>query len=424
MQYIQLKEHFNVFAGVFLLAVLLSSCKAVVPELPEMQAQQPVNTKYSTALADLNTVLEVYLPPDYPTTYYYVKPITDATGLSQTGEIPLDITSLVRDAISQVYYKVRYVEQYDQSDIIQMQAEIIKLQTSKLQGVQVKPAQRPAVDFTIAGRISQFDRNLESESDKARAMANVGQGLSRTDGAASAEVSSRLSRLSISLSVFNPSGVALPGKYGASMELMYAKNGFDIGFAIFGNGLGFGSEATAMHGRHLALQMMTELSMVQIIGRSLNVPYWRVGEMHKIFTLDRLVINDWRNQYASMGPLLIPYMQAACIACGDSSVLVTGQLDAQTQAAFDRFARKFNVRNRMYPNFELFVALESNRLLDTSVSSRAWAAYQAYKGGARPSAANHAPVQPRPVKKSPAAAPRQDVPTEEPDFSEPLGDLL
>ena len=78
----------------------------------------------------------------------------------------------------------------------------------------------------------------------------------------------------------------------------------------------------------------------------------------------------------------------------------------------------------MYPNFELFVALESNRLLDTSVSSRAWAAYQAYKGGARPSAANHAPVQPRPVKKSPAAAPRQDVPTEEPDFSEPLGDLL
>ena len=199
-----------------------------------------METTYTSALADLNTVLEVYLPPDYQDTYFYVKPISDATGISQTGEIPMDITSLVRDAVAQVYYKVRYVEQYDQTDIIQIQAELLKLQTNKLQGLAAKPAQRPPVDFTITGRISQFDRNLESQSDKARAMANVGTGLSRTDASASGEMSSRLSRLSVSFSVFNPSGISIPGKFGASMEVMYAKNGMDFGFAIFGNGLGFG----------------------------------------------------------------------------------------------------------------------------------------------------------------------------------------
>ena len=415
-------------------ACVLPGCKAAVPNLPPMQANAPVHTSYSGALADLNTVLEVYLPPDYPDTFFFVKPIVDATGLSQTGEIPLDITALVRDAVAQVYYKVRYVEQYDQTDIVQIQAELLKLQTSKLQGLAVKPAQRPAVDFTIAGRISQFDRNLESQSDKARAMANFGEGLSRTDINASAEASSRLSRLSVSFSVFNPNGIALPGKFGASMEVRYAKNGMDFGFAIFGNGLGFGFEATAMHGRHLALQMMTEFSVVQIIGRALNVPYWRVGATQNIFTPDRLVTSEWQRQYASMGPLLIPFMQSQCIACGDSSVMVTGQMDAQTQAALDRFADKFGVKNRSYPNYEMFKALEMHRLLDRGAASAAWAAYGAYKGGSRPVAMPQAarpaapPAAPRPEPRSAPSSPANGgpaaTPTAQPDVAKPLEGLL
>ena len=223
----------------------------------------------------------------------------------------------------------------------------------------------------------------------------------------------------------------MPGKYGASMEVQYAKNGVDIGFAIFGNGLGFGSEATAMHGRHLALQMMTEFSVVQIIGRSLNIPYWRVGEGHKIFTPDRLVLNEWRSQYESMGPLLIPFMQSQLIACGESSVVVTGHLDEQTRDALDRFAEKHGVRNRIYPNFEIFKALEENRLLDRGAASMAWSAYNAYKGGARPStpAASAPSSRPRPTAtpntpvRKPQAAPVRPS-ASEPDVTSPLEDLL
>ncbi|MBQ7607347.1 MAG: hypothetical protein IJU76_05195 [Desulfovibrionaceae bacterium] len=383
--------------------ILFQGCKAVVPKLDPMKAEAPVYTAYTDALSDLNLVLETYLPPDYPETYFYVKPVKDATGLSATGEIPVDITALVRDAVSQVYYKVRHVERYDETDVVQIQAELLKLQTQKLQGIAAKPAERPAIDYTIVGRISQFDRNLESTSDKARAMANFGQGLSRTDISASAESASRLSRLAVSFSVFNPSGVSLPGKFGASMEVQYAKNGMDIGFAIFGNGLGFGAEATAMHGRHLALQMMTEFSVVQIIGRALNVPYWRVGASRKIFTPDKMVLEDWRNQYASMGPLLIAYMQSQCIANGDTSVMVSGQLDSATQTALTNFASKYGVKNRSLPNFELFRALEEHRLLDRSTAKAAWAAYAAYKGGARPT-----PVAiPQSRPSSPAPAKRQ-----------------
>lgn len=411
---------------------MLSGCKTVTPKLPTMEAKAPVSTNYSNALGDLNTILEVYLPSEYPETFYYVKPIVDATGLSQTGEIPIDITSLVRDAIGQVYHKVRYVEVYDQYDITHIQAEMLMRQNQKLKDIATHPfTQRPAVSFTIAGRISQFDRNLESSSDKARAMANFAEGLSRTDISASAETGSRLSRLSVSFSVYDPNSISIPGKFGASMEVMYAKNGFDIGFAIFGNGLGFGSEATAMHGRHLALQMMTEFSVVQIIGRTLNIPYWRVGAEHKIFNPDKMVLNDWRKQYADMGSMLIPYMQSQLIACGDSSVLVTGQLDNQMRDALDRFADKFGVKNRIYPNFEMFKALEMNRLLDRSTASSAWAAYAAYKGGSRPMAAPtaSAPSPARRPQREPAA---NDVPrpvparpaTPAPDVTQPLEGLL
>lgn len=384
----------------------LPGCKAVVPKLDPMKAEAPVSTMYTEALNDLNQVLEASLPPDYADTFFSVKPVVDSTGLSATGEIPGDITAMVRDAISQVTYKVRHVESYNQHDIQDMQAQMMIMQLGKMQGMKVKQAERPAVDYTIDGRISQFDRNLESTADKSRAMFNAGEGLSRTDASASAERASRLSRLAVSFSVFKPSGVSLPGKFGASMEVQYAKNGFDIGFAIFGNGLGFGAEATAMHGRHMALQMLTEFSVVQIVGRALNVPYWRVGASHNIFTRDKLVLDNWGEEYRDMGAMRIAYMQAQCISNGDNSVAVTGNLDAATRAAFDRFAEKYGVANRVYPNFELFCALEENRLLDSGTSRRAWGAYQAYKGGARPAPAA-APGGDAP-KPRPAAAPARE----------------
>ncbi len=392
----QQKPHsfFCIFALGCAITGILAACSVTKPKLEPMKAEAPVQTLYTDALSDMNTVLETYLSPNYSDTYFAVKPVVDATGLSATGEIPIDITALVRDALSQVHYKVRHVESYDGNDQVQLQVELLKMQMQKLQGMKINPAQRPAVDFTIVGRISQFDRNLESTSDKYRAMAAFGGGYARTDLNASAEKTSRLSRLAVSFSVFDPSGISLPGKFGSSMEVMYAKNGIDLGFAVYGNGLGYGTEATAMHGRHQALQMMTEFSVVQIIGRALNVPYWRVGASQNIFTRDQLVLDEWFKEYQGMGALLVAFMQAQCIANGDHSVAVTGQLDNATLASFNRFASKYGVRNRSYPNFELYCALEENRILSRAAAMTAWGAYEGFKRGAIPSAPVAAPAPP------------------------------
>lgn len=94
-------------------------------------------------------------------------------------------------------------------------------------------------------------------------------------------------------------------------------------------------------------------------------------------------------------------MQAQCIANGDNSVQVTGVLDEATRAAFERFARQYNVGSGAL-SFELYNALELNRKLDPGVASRAWAAYNAYKnGGALPAA----PVVSAPPAAVPTATP-------------------
>ncbi len=362
--------------------ILLAGCgrHPMRPILPDMKADVPVHSQYSSALDDLNTVLEVYLPPEYPNTYYYVKPVVDATGVSSSGEIPTDITAIVREAVSQVHYKVRYVEQYDVSDVTHLQAEIMLRQAAKLQ---VKPSEalRPNADFIISGRISQFDRNLTSSSTKMNAMGEFGAGDGKTNLSGNAEMAFRSAQAAIAMNVYDSNGVSVPGRFGASMKLEYGKNSTDLGFAILGTGFGLGAEATAMHGRHYAMQMMAELSVIQIIGRTMTIPYWRVGGS-KIFKEDPLVVDSWREYFAQIvgAGLLVPFMQSQCIANGDTSVQVTGRMDGATRAALERFAAQYGVSSAE-PSFALFKALEENRILEMRQAVAAWSAYNNYKSG-------------------------------------------
>lgn len=372
-----MKKYFSLFCTPMVLFFLFACQPPSLPTLQEIQAKAPLKTNYTKSLLELNTILEVYLPPSYKTTFYYVKPIRDSTGLAGTGELPFNITTMVRDAVSQVYYKVRYVEQYNLSDLTHQQVLAQMQVTNKLNDLTY--AVRPPADFTISGAISQYDRNLSSTSQDLATKANFGRGSGRTDFSGSTSQSRRRSRLGISFNITNIDGISVPGRYGAVSELHFAKNNNDIGISVLGNGIGYAAETTAMHGRHLALQMLCELSIVQVIGRTLNIPYWRVGGVENIFEEDRLVIRAWRNEYRhilSQG-LLIPYTQSLLIANG-IPVTITGQMDLQTQNALKEFTEQHKILVN-FPHFKIHKTLEASRLLDVQVALDAWNAYHAFK---------------------------------------------
>ena len=407
-----------------LTATCLSGClKAEVPVLPSMEVSKPSQSIYTSALQELDTILQVYYPPDTSTVYYYVKPINDATGLSGTGEIPGSITTMVRDAISQISYKIRYVEQYDASDFNHLQVEQLLRQSSKIQ-TQTPMAMRPTADYTIAGAISLFDRNLSSSSDEMRGIAAVGGGSGQAQLDGFTKTNTSFSRLGVSFNLFLSNGVSIPGRFGGEINVMLAKNSNDLGFSIKGVGFGIGSEAIAMHGRHQALKMLTEFSVVQIVGNTMNVPYWRVGNQHRIFAEDPHVIRAMRSEfedYKNDPTRLIAYMQAQCIANGDKDVSVNGMLDDATQKAFEKFGEQYNVPAGI--NFAMFKALELNRILDVNIASEAWSAYTAYKNGVLTPSVQPVPVQP--PKTSAKSSPKPAAPApSSPDYDSALEGLL
>ena len=395
---------FKFLAGA-IISVLMFGCTPQPPKLEEMQPTSKSNSRYESALQDMNTLLEVYLPPDYGTRFYHIKSIRDTTGVSRTTEIPPDITPLVRDALSQIHYKVRHIEQYSQEDLTQLNVENAM---SGLQRVKVIPntGVRTSPHYTIAGSISQFDRNLSSTSASKSIRGSVGGGTGQADVSASSQNAASISRLGVSFSVYDRHGVSCPGKFGATVDVAFAKNGMDLGFAIYGAGIGFGTEATAMHGRHQALQMLAELSIIQIIGRTMTIPYWRVGADANIFDVDPLVVDAMKQEFLGIinDGMIIPFTQMQCIANGDTAVSVTGRLDNVTLESLGKFADKYGVKDRSFPNFELYKALDINRVLDTSISSRAWASYKAFKSGVIPVATPKAtPAQQKPARTSSSA---------------------
>jgi len=215
------------------------------------------------------------------------------------------------------------------------------------------------------------------------------------------------------------------------MEVHYAKDGSDIGFSIGGVGIGYGTEATAMHGRHLALQMMAEFSIVQIVGRTMGVPYWRACEDKQIFKIDKIVISDWKDQYNNLlaKNLLIPFMQSQCIANG-IDINVTGILDNYTKNAFRKIIQKYDIKSTPIPSWELYLALELNRLLDTTISAKAWMAYINFRNGINPllhadkknnPSSRSVPSKPPPKKATPK--PTAPAPSS-PDYDSALEGLL
>lgn len=325
---------------------------------------------------------------------------------------------MVRAAFGDVHNKIRVLDHYTDSDLLQLNASMAQQQ-------RIGGSDRPVANFVVSGSISMYDRSLESTSSSPKVMGSFGGGHGSVDAAASMKNATEKSHIGVTLRVSDTAGVSLPGRFGAEMDLWHVKDGIDIGFAIAGIGFGCATESTAIQGRHQALRLICDLSVVQIVGRTLGLPYWRaplnLDQHQRIYEEDAGVIRSWNEEYtfkleaalkgASLPPgmrSLAASMQAACIANGDDAVTVTGNIsDPAFQASLTRFAQLYGVRDAIhsqygpYPSFEMFKALEMNRKLDHVQASRAWSAlaqYEARGGYVAPTAAPAKKETPQPAQ--------------------------
>ncbi|KIM05302.1 MAG: hypothetical protein KU29_09885 [Sulfurovum sp. FS06-10] len=231
--------------------LLLTGCnpgKMVAPdiELAENSAVEEKMNKYTDALENLNEIMDVYREPGIALA---IMPVENKT--SAIGKLPNDVTIMVKSAINEIGSKVRV---YQYSD--QVLSSIDKL-------------------YIIEGAITEFDTTNTSKKG-ANAGVHGGGGRGEYDGDASSDVDDAISNMTVDFNLIEASTGAYVPKVHTSNSIKIIKKSAsnDFGFSILGSGFGLSASANKEQGIHSAIRLLVDLSMVELIGKFREYPYW------------------------------------------------------------------------------------------------------------------------------------------------------
>lgn len=305
--------------------------------LPEAQI-----TIYQQAINQLGLMTTIY---DSAPVKIMVKEIFDNTGTSvaTSAEIPRDVTEMVKSTLNAIGGNVMYIP-YEPEFMIQTAGTGYTDYGDKI---------LPQVVLT--GGITEFDRGLVTKGDGLEIDAAMGKmyGLNFGDQSKASLSSVTLDFNMIDFKTFTgiPRIQAVNG-----IKLHKATRSDSIGFTVKSATFGARGEITKVQGRHAAVRLLVQLSMLQMIGRYEKLPYWRLvpGAVR-----DDVVIDQVLADYYAMSQAQQIYKSQELLYLHGYSITPSGQLDAATQDAFQNFAKKQNY-NYTSLDQNLYLALYEN----------------------------------------------------------------
>lgn len=273
------------------------------------------------------------------------KDILDNTGTSvaTNAEIPRDITEMVKSTLNGIGGNVLYIP---------YEPEFMQLTAGtgySDYGDKILP------QVVLSGGITEFDRGLVTKGDSLEMEIEVKSeyGFNFADQNKSSLSSVTLDFNLIDFKTFTgiPRIQAVNG-----IKLHKATKEDSIGFTIKSATFGAKGEVKKVQGRHAAVRMLVQLSMMQMIGRYQKLPYWRLvpGASRDDVVIDQ-VLADF---YAMTQPEQIAKIQEFLYLHG-YGVTPTGQLDGATQSALQNFASKQNLKSTTLDQ-NLYLALYEN----------------------------------------------------------------
>jgi hypothetical protein len=129
----------------------------------------------------------------------------------------------------------------------------------------------------INGGITQFDKGIISENNNFDIDGEFGDGRGDTDVRFDNDKSDDLSSIALDLSIFKYkdrtylSGVATQNK----IEIHRKRKKNRFGMFLNGSGIGYSKYSTLQQSKDEALRILTEYSLIQLLGQLYEVPYWR-----------------------------------------------------------------------------------------------------------------------------------------------------
>ena len=378
------------------LALLFVSCNPhkVDVQLEESAPVQKVTT-YSDALSDLGLMTEIYATG---LVKIQSEDIADNTGTAGAtgGEIQRNITEIMKSTLNSIGGNITFIE-YNPSYI----------QNQMVTGYS-NFDQKIIPDVVITGGITEFDRGLETRGKGTDAsaeyeFANAGSSLPSNKVGFEYGDSSKGGKARITLDFNMKDFTTLAGisKMNTvnSMDVHKAVREQEIGITLFGPTFGMKGSIKKVQGRHEAVRLLVQVSMIQMVGKYLVLPYWRLLGDDNVS--DKIVMDKLARSFYQMPETdrIVNVQEWLFISGYD--VDITGMIDEKTAAALSRYNPGFS-GNAL--DMDTFIAVYTNIPLDHAALGRRNMITKMYESmQAEPAYA--APAQPEPVPQPVASAP-------------------
>lgn len=236
------------------MALLLTGCgsemaKAIQPtvELSE-NSEVTVNiNKYTDGLDNLNEMLRLYEEGGIKVA---ALPVENKTAAQ--GPLPADITIMVNSALNSIGDQVvAYMEP----------ADLFK------QGI--------PDSYLIQGAITEYDI-LERSNRGTNLALHGGDGKGEYDADAGSDDDDSTAKLAIDFNVIDAQTGAFVSKVHTSNSIKIVKKSgsAEFGFSIMGSGFGLNASVSKEQGKHAAIRLLVDLSMIELMGKLRKQPYW------------------------------------------------------------------------------------------------------------------------------------------------------
>ncbi|MEN8189802.1 MAG: hypothetical protein ABFS19_08140 [Thermodesulfobacteriota bacterium] len=357
------------------LSLPLGGCGFMTPESPLPQTAPFIESStFSDELYNLGVMSVIY---NAPLTKIQSAFVLDNTGawrpLSTGSEIQRDITEIVKSTLNAMGGRVIFIE-YDPTYVSNQVSTGYSNFSKKI-----------APDIVITGGITGFDRALETTGEGLDTGIDLQFPDIQSDGgdiilppsqilAATYDSSSKqgLAKITLDFNMKNFTTLAGVPYMTTSQSMLVHKNMADKSFALtlFGPTFGVNGSTKKVQGRHQAVRVLVQSSMMHLVGRYMTLPYWRLLDNVKP---DRIVLQRLKTSYNLLSEFdRIVKIQTWLILHGYNSNL-NGKIDKSTITALTDYSTKQKITfDPVKPeiSYELFQSLYTEIPLDENALSR------------------------------------------------------
>jgi hypothetical protein len=226
-------------------------------------------------------------------------------------------------------------------------------------------------NIVVGGSITEFDKELDVKGGDSNLDAILDRGKPDTNLSGRHSNSMKFSRLSMDLYLMDyRTHAVIPGaSVTNTISIAEIEKGREFAFSIYGNNLGISGTIKHSEGFHRAVRNLVDYSLLQLVGRYYNFPYWRalgqdeidpkvMASLEKSFMMrdergQNIVIQNLLNEYA-FGDSVV---NAATGRSFSGKVIPNGQLDEKSLTYIAAFKARYGVKAEAGDMGELYAAL-------------------------------------------------------------------